>query len=191
MAYPTYITEALVCGSTNSLGADRFFTLLTREAGMVYAHARSVREERSKQRFALQDCSHIRVTLIKGKAGWRIAGTEAINNFYAQATTREARALLRNIIVLIKRFMQGETIQHAIFDDVIQVCAQIGAYDAQKLERIASLRILHALGYVPPHPAYDRFLTEAFPFASIEALTLEEDMLCERAITTALHESQL
>lgn len=192
MAYPTYITEALVCGSKNSLGADRFFTLLTRDAGMVHAHAKSVREERSKQRYGLQDCSHIRATLIRGKSGWRIAGTEPISNFYASATTREARALLRNIIVLVRRFMQGESVyQAAIFDDVVRVCAASGNYEPQKLEIIATLRILNTLGYIPPNPAYDRFLVEAFPFEIANSLTLEDERVCAQAIDTALHESQL
>ena len=88
MAYQTYITEALVCGSIDNHSADRSFLLFTREAGMVYAHAKSVREERSKQRYALQVCSHIRATLIRGKSDWKIAGVDPLQNFYAQTTTR-------------------------------------------------------------------------------------------------------
>ena len=88
MAYQTYITEAIVCGSYDSNTSDRSFLLFAREAGMIYAHAKSVREERSKQRYALQVCSHVRVTLIRGKSGWKIAGVEPQQNLYALATTR-------------------------------------------------------------------------------------------------------
>ena len=38
---------------------------------MVLAAARSVREEKSRQRYALQEFALVRVSLIKGKSGWR------------------------------------------------------------------------------------------------------------------------
>lgn len=191
MAYPTYITEALVCGSTNSHTADRSFLLLTREAGMVRAQARSVREERSKQRFALQECSYIRATLVRGKSGWRIAGTESIANLYAQASTRESRALLRNLILLVRRVMQGEVVHAGIFSDVVDACSASGHHEPRILEMIATLRILHALGYIAPHEAYVRFLEGPFPLGALTSLTKEEEAVCQKAIHTALHESQL
>lgn len=191
MAYPTYITEALVCGSTNSHTADRSFLLLTREAGMVRAQARSVREERSKQRYALQECSYIRVTLVRGKSGWRIAGTEVIANLYANAATREARALLRNLILLVRRVMQGEVVHAGIFSDIVSACSASDRHEPHTLETITTLRILHALGYIAPHEAYKRFLGVTFPFDTLVSLSAEEDTLCQKAIHTALHESQL
>ena len=72
MSYQTYITDAVVVGSYASNTADKSYLLFTKRAGMLYATARSVREERSKQRYALQDFSHITVTLVKGKGGWCI-----------------------------------------------------------------------------------------------------------------------
>jgi recombinational DNA repair protein (RecF pathway) len=191
MAYPTYITEALVCGSTNSHTADRSFLLLTKEAGMVRAQARSVREERSKQRYALQECSYIRVTLVRGKSGWRIAGTEAIANLYANAGTREARALLRNLVLLVRRVMQGEVVHEGVFTDLVDACSASSHHDPRILEMVATLRILHTLGYIAPHEAYMRFLEEVFPFDALASLTTEEEALCQKAIHTALHESQL
>ena len=52
MAYVTYTTLALVCGTFDQKTSDRSYMLFTREAGMLFASARSVREERSKQRYA-------------------------------------------------------------------------------------------------------------------------------------------
>jgi recombinational DNA repair protein (RecF pathway) len=192
VAYPTYITEALVCGSTESRSADRFFLLFTKDAGMVHAHARSVREERSKQRYALQECSHIRATLVRGKSGWRIAGVESIDNLYARAETREARALLRSLMLLLRRVIHGEIVHAGIFDDVLEACAAAGQHTPQALETAATLRILHALGYVPPQPAYEAVLAEDFSFAnSADLLTTEAETAAHAAIQNALLESQL
>ena len=139
MTYQTYITEAVVCGSFDSNTADRSYLLFTKEAGMVYANARSVREERSKQRYALQECSHIRVTLIRGKSGWKIAGVEPIQNLYSVTESREARTLLRNTLRLLRRVIHGETVYGNVFDDVIGVCLHAEEYPHQKLESILSL----------------------------------------------------
>lgn len=191
MAYQTYITEALVCGSYDRNTSDRSFLLFAREAGMVYAHAKSVREERSKQRYALQVCSHVRATLIRGKSGWKIAGVEAQQNLYALATTREARTFLRNIILLLRRVVHGETSYDEIFDDIVSTSLHIAKYNPLKLEAILSLRILHSLGYIAPHAGYNVFLHCAFPYEKVDSLTENEMNICRTAIEHALMQSQL
>lgn len=191
MAYQTYITEALVCGTYDSNTSDRSFLLFAREAGMLYAYAKSVREERSKQRYALQVCSHVRATLIRGKSGWKIAGVEAQQNLYALTSTREARAFLRNIILLLRRVVHGETLYEEVFDDIIGACMQVAQHDPVKLEVILSLRILHALGYVAPHPSYNAFLHCTFPYERLATLAAPTLVLCRTAIDHALMQSQL
>jgi recombinational DNA repair protein (RecF pathway) len=189
--YQTYITEALVCGSNDSQSADRGFLLFTKETGMIYAHAKSVREEYSKQRYALQECSHIRATLIRGKSGWKIAGVEPIQNLYAITETREARAFLRNIILLLRRVIHGETVYEEVFDDVISTCMQAGKYEHTKLESVLSLRVLHALGYIAPAPQYNPLLHCAMPYHLLETLTETDEKMCKEAIEHALMQSQL
>ena len=108
MAYQTYITDALVCGSMVHNTSDRSYLLFAREAGMVWALAKSVREERSKQRYALQEFSHIRATLIRGKNTWRVAGVEPHDNFYFKAANRDARNFIRSVVLLLRRVMHGE-----------------------------------------------------------------------------------
>lgn len=150
MSYKTYITEALVCGGRASNTSDKSFLLFTREAGMLYASAKSVREERSKQRYALQDFSLIRATLVHGRAGWRITGAESLTNVYADKSTREARGLVRNIIRLLRRLVQGETPHEALYDDVVTALIKTYGSNEALLEKILTLRILHILGYIAP-----------------------------------------
>ena len=191
MAYQTYITEALVCGSRNSNTSDRSYLLFSREAGMVYATARSVREERSKQRYALQEFSHIRVTLVRGKGGWRIAGVEPIGNIYFDTTERGARKTLRNTINLLRRVVQGDTPQPELFDDVVTSLRQCGHYDSESLELLLALRILRNLGYVAPHPMYNTMLSCSFAYEAVHELTDERRTSCRRAIEQALESSHL
>ena len=105
MSYQTYTTEALVCGSFLHNTADKVFLLFTREAGMLYATAKSVREERSKQRFALQDFSLINVSLIKGKQGWRVGSVEAEVNYFTKSEERLARGSVVLLFKTLRRFI--------------------------------------------------------------------------------------
>lgn len=150
MAYATYITDALVCGGKDSNTSDKSYLLFAREAGMLFASARSVREERSKQRFALQEFSHVRVTLIKGKSGWRIGSVESYLNYYQQATTKEARGSVVRVFRNLRRFIHGEESASSLFDVVVQALERVSS-DVQNrscLDSFVELRLLEELGYV-------------------------------------------
>jgi DNA repair protein RecO len=150
MSYVTYTTEAVVCGSFEQNTADKAFLLFTREAGMLFANARSVREEVSKQRFALQDFSRIRVSLIKGKTGWRIGSVESEKNDFSIAKTREARASVVSIYKLLRRFVRGEEASVDLYDFVVSALDQLeeGTDDRKFLDLFIQLKILSILGYV-------------------------------------------
>lgn len=191
MAYQTYITEALVCGSWDRNTADKNILLFAREAGMVYVQAKSVRKEESKQRYALQNASRIRATLVRGKTGWKVAGAEPLQNLYATAETREARALLRDTILLLRRFMHGEVPHQNIFDDVIAVLSRSTEYPQKPLQTLLFIRILHTLGYVSPEPSYAHMFTEIFPFGEVPKLSAADVLAFEGVIENALNQSQM
>lgn len=150
MSYQTYTTEALVCGSFLHNTADKVFLLFTREAGMLYATAKSVREERSKQRFALQDFSLIRVSLIKGKQGWRVGSVEAKINYFTKAEDRMVRGSVVLIFKTLRRFIHGEESQPVLFDFCISALDGLGEKTENRSfwDLIVELKILNELGYV-------------------------------------------
>ena len=191
MSYATYITDALVCGSRDSNTSDRSYLLFSREAGMVYATARSVREERSKQRYALQEFSHVRATLVRGKGGWRIAGVEPIGNMYFDTEDRYTRKMVRSIVTLLRRVVQGDTPHESLFDDVMASLAASSRCDIEALELLLSVRILRELGYVAPRPAYADILDRTHAYEGAAELTPEQKKYCLEAIDHALHSSQL
>lgn len=150
MAYSIYTTEALVCGTFNRNTADCSYLLFTRELGMLYADARSVREERSRQRYALQDFSLVRVSLVKGKLGWKVGSIESLKNFYSQAIDKSARGSAVSIFRLLRRFLKGEEVAKDIFD-LSKVSLDIlkdRLPERTFVEEVIQLRILALLGYV-------------------------------------------
>ena len=191
MSYQTYITEAIVSGSWDRNTADKSILLFAREAGMVYVQAKSVRKEESKQRYALQDAFHVRVTLIRGKNGWKVSGAEPQKSLYAQSDSRESRAFLRDTLLLLRRLMKGEVPHEEIFDDVLLVLSRTSAFPLRPLKAALFMRIVHALGYVAPQASYGTLLEGEFPFELVT--TMSEGVVAdlERVIEEALTHSQL
>jgi recombinational DNA repair protein (RecF pathway) len=151
MSYQTYITDAIVVGSFANNTADKSFLLFTKRAGMLYASARSVREERSKQRYALQDFSLITVTLIKGKTGWRVGSVETEGNIFGSALSRQARGSVVRVLKLLRRFVAGEEPHPELYDELVYglryVASDIASHRALA-EEIIEARILSILGYI-------------------------------------------
>jgi recombinational DNA repair protein (RecF pathway) len=150
MTYVTYTTDALVCGAFDRNTADRSYLLFTREAGMLFADAKSVREERSKQRYALQEFSQIRVSLIKGKHTWKVGSVEASHNDYTEAVSRAARGSVAAVYRTLRRFIQGEEASPRLYD----FCAETLMFVAQDItersfvDLYIQIRLMSELGYV-------------------------------------------
>jgi recombinational DNA repair protein (RecF pathway) len=190
MAYQTYTTEAIVCGSRDSYTSDRSFLLFTRDAGMLWATARSVREEKSKQRHALQEFAHVRVSLVRGRSGWRIGSAEAIGNYYAAAPSREARGAAAAIVRFLRQYLQGDTPHPALFADATAALAAVASAEEGTTATIGDLfrlRSLYQLGYVAPEPAYKALVDGPFPATNLSSLPPE----AQAAITKALAVSHL
>lgn len=150
MAHQIYTTKAIVCGAYDHNTSDKSFLLFTREAGMLFATARSVREERSKQRPALQEFSYINISLVKGKQGWRVGSVEAVENFFSNAVSRPARSSVVLLIKTLRRFIHGEEATPKLFDFCIQTLTGLSkaVENREFLELLSELKILAELGYV-------------------------------------------
>lgn len=148
--YKTYTTDALVCGSKDSYTSDRSYLLFTKEAGMLWATAKSVREEKSKQRYALQDFSFIRVSLVKGRSGWRVGSVEAVGNPFLGARSRSERAYITGIISLLRRYIHGEQQMHELFDEVVLALKNptVAREESEVTMQVFTLRLLYTLGYI-------------------------------------------
>ncbi|MFM2423949.1 MAG: hypothetical protein RLZZ70_338 [Candidatus Parcubacteria bacterium] len=153
MSYQTYITSAIVLGSFESATADKSYRLFTERAGMLFASARSVREERSKQRYALQDFSLISVTLVRGKTGWRIGSVEAKENFFMQATTRTTRGSIVKLCKVLRRYVHGEEPLPSLYTEFVEAIRLVSRPDLparECYEMCLIVRLLTHLGYVAP-----------------------------------------
>ena len=182
MSYQTYITDAIVVGSYASNTADKSYLLFTKRAGMLYASARSVREERSKQRYALQDFSHITVTLVKGKGGWRIGSVEVHENFFMKTSTRAERGSIVKVTKLLRRYVQGEAPEEDLYEEFVDALTLLTQPDLavrEAFEFAVMVRLLALLGYVAKDSVLETVLTKPL-------LTLTPDEVEAVAVDVAL-----
>ncbi|MBY0538244.1 recombination protein O N-terminal domain-containing protein [Patescibacteria group bacterium] len=193
MSYQTYITNAVIVGSFDSNTADKSYLLFTRDAGMIYASARSVREERSRQRFALQDFSRITVSLIKGKTGWRIGSVQSEGNYFVEANDRAVRGSIVRICKLLRRFVAGEEPHPDLYEEIVAGLEHLvnpTLPNRNLIEEIILARVLYRLGYIASAsdiaPVLDTDLSTLFTTELKDTLLARLKTITTKA-TTASH----
>lgn len=147
--YQKYNTEALVLGSFEQGEADKVFKLYTRDFGLVYARASAVRRENSRMRYALQNYSRARVSLVRGKKGWRVGGATPIQG----AGSGEGGATFARIARLVGRLVAGEEENSYVFStlaDAHQTLMDTAGESSATIELVCVARILYGLGYLSP-----------------------------------------
>lgn len=196
MPHRIYHTDAIVLASASRGEADRVYELYTRELGAVRAEARSVRREASRLRYTLQLFARVEVDLVRAKRGWRITSARLVEAHRSAWDDPRRRAVLAGIARLVRRLVQGEGADPALYDVLLREIALLirtpsdGASLAPR-ECAALARILGALGY------WDA--SGRFGYLVDPSITDEDAMLRIRvdrrelvaAINGVLHETQL
>lgn len=187
-----YHTEGIILGSNNFGEAGKYYSIFTKELGMIYASAQGVRKMSSKLRFVLQDFSYVKIDLIKGKDFWRITSASKISKL--ENFSVPALKIFANISNLLKRLLAGEDPNEFLFEDILRglliLKNQKDKEDLHNTESVIVLRILDNLGYIG-----DRELLQ-----DITKSPFEEDLIFKassnrskilRQINNALKETHL
>lgn len=119
--------------------ADRIYSILTRDLGLIHATAIGVRKEHSKLRGSIEPFSLSSISLVRGKEHWRATSAESIQSIHASPTIVKPLALLEKLI-------QGEASHPELFDMVEQAILS-GELDEMSEIRLVS-KILFHLGYL-------------------------------------------
>jgi DNA repair protein RecO (recombination protein O) len=196
MAHHIYTTDAIVIESTPAGEADRFFTLFTRELGLIRASAKGVRLQKSKLKYSLQDFSRSTISLVRGKEIWRITSARIEDNIYHRyAHDAAVLRMIAKVLSLIKRLVAGEQKDERLFAILLNAFNFLETHGAWKeelvpFEIILVLRILDDLGYAPRRQEFKHFLVGEWS----SALLLEMEQykaLAFKEINTSLRETQL
>ena len=197
MSHKKYQTEAIILGNHSIGEANRFVDMFTKDFGRLKAVARSVREERSKLRFSLQDFSILDISLVRGREVWRVVGANSRYNFYSKLIGRiKERDTAVRLLSLLKRLLNGEEENKLLFtvvyDSISFLCSNaLNNKELNDFECLVALRILYNLGYLAKDNSNANFLESADVTLNIMShiSPIRFDMI--RQINTSLQESQL
>lgn len=162
--YHLYHTPAFVLGGTPFGEGSKFFILFTEELGMIRGSATSVRAERSKLRYGLQDFSLSEITLVRGREFWRITNATFQENIFTVFLAKPlVQAMFARVFRLLERLLAGEEKNEKLFDTIVGAFSFLKETDGNartvsEVEIVLVLRVLYLLGYLAPQEEFADFL---------------------------------
>ena len=160
-----YHTEGIILGSGNFGETGKYYSVFTRDLGMIYASAQGVRKISSKLRFVLQDFAYLKIDLVKGKDFWRITNASKTNKL-ERLSKPEVFEVFINISKLLKRLLAGEDPNKDLFIDLLSGLSILEKSETKdelrNIEAIIVLRVLNNLGYIGGNEALKDFIKSPF-----------------------------
>ncbi|HAO65016.1 TPA: DNA repair protein RecO [Candidatus Taylorbacteria bacterium] len=160
MSHHVYNTRGIVIETFDVKEANKTYWIFTRELGMIVAAAQGVRLAVSKLRFSLQPLSISEVSLVRGRAGWRVVNAREISNIYWRIKdVPQSVAMSSRVLRLMRRLVTGEEKNEALFDRLTEGLTYLAGgvsgnlpttKEVMNLEFILLLQVLYTLGYFAP-----------------------------------------
>lgn len=196
MSYNIYTTRGIILSARPIREADRLYSILTRELGLVYARALGVRKEVSKLRSGLEPISLSDISLVKGQAHWRLTSSKLDTSLLTMERSKKRIALsLARALALLGKLVQGEEKHPELFDAVEQIfifakSEVVLNEDAIAIELILVSRILFHLGYLSERDVPSGFIKDVLNREILEVAVKQKKMII-KAINDGLEAANL
>ncbi len=161
-----YHTEGIILSSRNFGEAGKYYSIFTRDLGLVHASAQGVRKMSSKLRFVLQDFAYLKIDLVSGKNIFRVTNAGKTNKLEQITKRPKTFEVFANIARLLKRLLAGVEPNEALFTDLVH-CLSIlekieTTEDLRNMEAVMVLRILNNLGYIGENESLQNLIKSPF-----------------------------
>ncbi len=143
-----YTTAAITLAHLPLAEASSLVTLLTGEFGMIRARSQGLRKPGAKMSAGLRTLAESEVTLVKGKEGWRLAGS-ILGKDWSRSLSSKGRTRAGRVAELMLRFVRGEEGDPALYLIYTNFVSSLGSRSEEEqdaAECLAVLRILRSLG---------------------------------------------
>lgn len=184
-----HISEGIVLGKRSVGEANVIVSILTREHGLLRAHVRSARAEKSKLRYGLEPLTSARFTFVRGRHEWRLTGAEKVSH---ELVGESAALRMRSgrVSRLLLRLIHGEEVSPALFETAKEGLSSLArandAEIAESVETVLVLRILSHLGYLPNTPEIRPFVEADFFSLELAGRVAESRKLLIKTINESL-----
>ena len=194
--YTIHTTPAFILRSVNIGEANKLLKLFTRNFGLVFVTAQSIRKQKSRLRGFLQRYGYIDASLVQGKRGWKLTTASLNQNFFYERNAHQGgEPGVTRMFSFIERFIQGEEQSEYIFDCVLSYVALTHEVQEERLlkraEYMTRARILRELGYVDARTATQLPLETVTLSTKILRAYDTHDSALARVIDKAVEVSQL
>lgn len=145
-----YETHGIVLARTSLGEMNVLVTLLTPELGLVRARAQGLRRSGAKLAAALATFTESSLVLVRGREGWRIAGSVLEENWFKRMQNAERRQRASRVSGLLLRLVAGEARDTALFPIIrgfFEALSQFPEDRHETIEVLAALRLLAVLGF--------------------------------------------
>jgi DNA repair protein RecO len=150
MPYHIYHSDVIIIGGRNRGESDREIISYSREHGLIHVYAKSVREGKSKLRYALEGFRIAQMDYLRGKNGWKVTSALpkiTFPNIYSQ---QMKRVLVAQQFRLLRRMVHGEERHQELYKHLMEMLYSIesaGDHELRPAELLFTIRLLAHLGY--------------------------------------------
>lgn len=177
--YEIYETESFIFRSYNFLESNKRTLIFSKDFGLIWVESSGSRKIESKFRPFLQDFSHLKLFLVRGKNKFRVTGGDMYSNvfFEFKKNKKDKIIKLKNFFSLIEKILIKNHQEEEVFDltkKFIEKIKIIDKSDLQKIEIIFIMRLLIHFGYFN-----NEFLEERNIYINdkVENIDLDENQL--------------
>lgn len=142
-----YTTLGFMVHARASREADMLYSIYTKEFGMVFASATSVRLSKSKLRPHISPLTLLSITLLKSRAGWRLVEVREAGR--AVPLRSFGYKIFARILLVLKTLIHGEEKNESLFsilEDIYERCL-VDTEVGDGVELLGMIKILGSLGY--------------------------------------------
>lgn len=149
MSYRVYTTDGLILKSRDKADNDKLLSIYTKTFGRLEVRAQALRKRESKLRFGLQPYSLSQVSLVQGKAGWRLVGSRPKTNYYL-LSDKKGKDRISRITLLFIHFVAGQRPNRNLFLILQSTYNYVSTQQEMRktAETLFVLRLLFQLGYL-------------------------------------------
>lgn len=140
-------TKAVVLSLRNVKEANKIAVLYTRDFGLIYVSAQSIRMNHAKMRYHLQYLSLVEVDLVRGREFWKLVGIHEILPSLSFVTT-DWYSFLDKLATILYRLNQGEESNQILWNEIDYLFFYLKDHSYENLfEFVVMVRVLSSLGY--------------------------------------------
>lgn len=182
MAHHMYTTRGFVLESSDAGESSKTLSFFTEDLGRIRARVQNMRSVSSKLRFSLQNYSLVRVSLVKGKALWRVTSAELIEAPIFSFDAVRQRVFVESL-KLVSKLLPPEEREEKIFNLLMGgygFLNKVSEPNVLMCETILIYRLLYELGYGSVDEKFKGLVSDEWSEELCESLKSQQKEIVRR-----------